>query len=76
MRITQHEITRQTVDRINELLKKKRWSVNHLAHEAGIPQSTIKSILHGESKNPTVFTIGRICDAFDITLSEFFREGR
>ena len=33
---------------------------------------TIKGILNGESKNPGIVTIKKICDGFDISLIEFF----
>jgi transcriptional regulator with XRE-family HTH domain len=37
-----------------------------------VPQATIKSILNGESQNPGIVTIKKLCDGFDISLSEFF----
>ncbi len=43
--------------RIRELLKEKNWTPNHLAYVSAVPQSTIKSILLGESKNPGIVTI-------------------
>ena len=33
---------------------------------------TVKSILNGESKNPGIVTIKKICDGLDITLIDFF----
>ena len=33
---------------------------------------TLKSIIYGKSKNPGVVTIKILCDAFEITLAEFF----
>lgn len=32
----------------------------------------LKSILNGESQNPGIVTIKKLCDGFDISLSEFF----
>lgn len=60
------------VKRILELCKQKGITPNGLSYKAGIPQSTIKSILLGESKNPGIVTIKKICDGFDISLIEFF----
>jgi len=37
-----------------------------------VSQSTIKSILNGESKNPGIVTIKKLCDGFGITIVEFF----
>ena len=38
----------------------------------GIPQATLKSILNGESKNPGIVTIKKICDGLEITIIEFY----
>ena len=66
-------ITRKAVAaRIYELCDERGWSPNHLSYVAGVSQSTIKSILNDESKNPGVVTIKKICDGFSITLSDFF----
>lgn len=58
--------------RIRELCEKHSMTPNRLSYVAAVPQSTIKSILGGESKNPGIVTIKKLCDAFEITLGEFF----
>ncbi len=58
--------------RIIQLCKERCWTPNHLSYVAAVPQSTIKSIILGESKNPGIITIKKLCDAFEITLSQFF----
>ena len=58
--------------RIKELCQTKGFTPNGIATHSAIPQSTLKSILNGESKNPGVATIKKICDGFGITLGEFF----
>ena len=58
--------------RIVELCVKYNVTPNGISNIAGIPQSTVKSILNGESKNPGTVTIKKICDGFEITLREFF----
>lgn len=60
------------VERIYELCREKEITPNALSYLAGISQSTIKSILNGESKNPGIVTIKKICDGLDITIIEFF----
>lgn len=60
------------VERIYELCNERNITPNALSYMAGISQSTIKSILNGESKNPGIVTIKKICDGFDISLIEFF----
>lgn len=65
--------TREAVaKRIYELCDEHGWSPNHLANVSAVPQATIKSILNGESNNPGIVTIKKLCDGFEITLSEFF----
>lgn len=58
--------------RIRELCKERRITPNALSYIAAVPQSTIKSILNDETKNPGIVTIIKLCDGFDITLTEFF----
>ena len=58
--------------RIIQLCKERDITPNGLSNIAAVPQSTIKSILNGESKNPGTVTIKKLCDGFEITLGEFF----
>lgn len=60
------------VERIHDLCRERGITPNALSYMAGISQSTIKSILNGESKNPGIVTIKKICDGFDISLIDFF----
>lgn len=65
--------TQQTVAfRISQLCKQRRITPNALSYLAAVPQATIKSILNGESKNPGIVTIKKLCDGLEITLAEFF----
>ncbi len=58
--------------RINELCRERNITVNALANKAGIPPSTIYSMLSNKSKNPGVVSLNAICCGFNITLREFF----
>ena len=60
------------VNRIYELCRERGITPNAFSYLAGISQSTIKSILNGESKNPGVVTLKKICDGLDITIVDFF----
>lgn len=60
------------VKRILELCEEREITPNALSYLAGISQSTIKSILNGESKNPGIVTIKKICDGFEISIIDFF----
>ncbi len=59
-------------NRIRQLCEENHITPNGLSNLSAVPQSTIKSILNGESKNPGSVTIKKLCDALEITLGEFF----
>ena len=61
------------VNRIKNLCKERNITPNALSYISAVPQATIKSILNGESKNPGIITIKKLCDGFGITLGEFFQ---
>lgn len=61
-----------TVSRIRQLCTEKQFSINGISTWSGVPQSTVKSIIGKESKNPRLNTIKMLCDGFGITLGEFF----
>ena len=58
--------------RIRQLCKEKGLTPNGISNLAAVPQGTVKSILNGESKNPGILSIKKLCDGFEITLGEFF----
>ena len=60
------------IRRLNALCGQKEWSFHKLATVSGVSPSTVKSILYGNSKNPGVVTIKKLCDGLDISLTEFF----
>lgn len=65
--------TRETVaKRIRQLCGERHITPNGLSNIAAVPQATIKSILNGESQNPGIVTIKKLCDGLEITLGEFF----
>ncbi len=59
--------------RIDELRKQRGWSINNLAMEALLTQSTVNNLFVRNSE-PKLSTLRAICNAFGITLSEFFEE--
>ena len=65
--------TREAVaNRIRQLCKERGITPNGLSNTSAVPQSTVKSILGGESLNPGVVTLKKLCDGLEITLGEFF----
>ena len=66
--------TREAVaKRIRQLCKERGITPNRLSTISAVPQATLKSILGGESLNPGVVTIKKLCDGLDITLGEFLK---
>lgn len=59
-------------ERILSLCKERGLTPNGLSYSSGVPQSTIKSILNDESKNPGIVTIKKLCDGLNITITDFF----
>ena len=59
--------------RLDNLMKARGWSDYRLAQESKLSSSTIANI---RSRNtvPSVVTLESICDAFGISLAQFFAE--
>ena len=58
--------------RIQQLCAAHGYNINSLARKAGIPPTTLKNIVYGNSRNPGVVTIKLICDGLGISLYDFF----
>ncbi len=63
------------IEKINALRQEYGWSVNNLAMEAGLTQSTLNSMLTRNTP-PKIDTLQAICNAFNITLSQFFSDAQ
>lgn len=61
------------LQRIIDLREERHWSEYMLAEKSGITQSTISAWFR-KGILPTIPSLSRICDAFGITLSQFFLE--
>lgn len=57
--------------RILELCEQRNWSKYRLAQESKIGNSAI-SAMFKHNHVPTIHNLKKICDAFQITLSQFF----
>ncbi len=60
------------VVRIEILCIQRGINKSKLAYVAGVHPSTVKSIINGNSKNPGIGTIKKLCDGFGITMYDFF----
>ena len=58
--------------KILKICDEKNISINKLASICCLTQSTVQSLIDGNSKNPKMLTIIRICEGLDIPLKDFF----
>ena len=62
-----------THERLRQLMNKRGWSEYRLSKISGLSESTIANIFKRNTL-PSINTLEIICDAFGITLSQFFAE--
>ena len=60
--------------RLRKFMVDRGWSEYRLAKESGLSQSTLANIFHRNTV-PSISTLEMICNAFHITLAQFFTEG-
>ena len=58
--------------RFEQLCYQKGWNFCQLATQSGVPYTTVKSIFYGQSQNPGIVTIKKLCDGLGITITAFF----
>lgn len=61
------------LEKVKKLQDDRGWSTYKLAYESGLTQSTLSNMF-ARGTCPTVDTLEKICEAFGISLSEFFEE--
>lgn len=61
-------------EKLQHLLDEQGWTRYQLAKRCGLSESTIANIFRRNTM-PSVGTLEAICNAFGITLSQFFAEG-
>lgn len=61
------------LDKITELREERHWSEYQLAEKSGLTQSTISS-WYRKGILPSIPSLEKICDAFGLSLSQFFIE--
>lgn len=61
----------EVLTHIEELRKQRLWTVNQLAEKSGVSQSTLANML-SRNTYPSIITLSQLCNAFGITLSQFF----
>ncbi len=59
-------------ERILELCREHKITVNKLATVSGVTQSTLNNIVSGRNNSATVSTIKKLCDGLEISIEDFF----
>ena len=59
------------LERITSMRETRHWTEYQLAEKSGLTQSTISS-WYRKNMYPSIPSLIKICDAFDISLSQFF----
>lgn len=60
--------------RIKHLMDEAHMNVNELEKKSGLSLSSVRSILNGRSKNPTIDTIAAIANTLGCTIDELVKE--
>lgn len=63
----------EVLEKIDILRKDRGWSINYLAMESELTQSTLNN-LYRRHTEPKISTLRSICNAFGVSLSEFFKD--
>ena len=61
------------IDRLKALMRQRGWTAYRLAKETGLSSSTIANMFR-RNTIPSIPTLEMICNAFGITLSQFFAD--
>jgi len=59
------------LEKITKLREERHWTEYQLSEKSGLTQSTISS-WYRKNMLPTIPSLIKICDAFDMSLSQFF----
>ena len=60
--------------RINNLAQERKITINKAATLSGLPHTTLLSFMNEETHDPRISTLLHICEAFDISLNDFFND--
>ena len=66
------KVQEAVIMRINELCAEKNMNISQRARSAGMPPSTLKNVMNGNSKSAGIVTIAQICDGLGISVKQFF----
>lgn len=53
----------------------QRLTYQQIADAAGLSVNAVSQYLRGETKSPSVYTVGPICAAIGVSMNDYFRIG-
>lgn len=62
-----------TLNRIEELMQERDWTLYRLAKEADIPYGNLNNLFK-RNNEPSISTLRKICNGFNISISDFFSD--
>lgn len=65
-------ISEATRNRIKELCKAKKITINRLCYLSAVPQSTVSEFMRGKNAGTNIVILKKLCDGLDITIADFF----
>lgn len=68
------DTSKAVASRIQILCAEHGYNINSLARASGVPPTTVKNIIYGNSHNPGIVTIKLLCDGMNISLFDFFND--
>lgn len=63
------------LERLRHLMDERGWTVYRVARESGLSEKTMYNI-YSRNTMPSIPTLEAICNAFGITLAQFFADGK
>ena len=64
------------VNRFTEICKDKKIKFNELANISGVTPSSVYSLMDPKRRNVSIVLIKKLCDGLDMTLGDFFENGK
>ena len=58
--------------RLKRLCTERNIRYNELANRSGVTPSTVYSLMNPSRRDLSVITLKKLCDGFDMTITEFF----
>ena len=60
--------------RIYNLAKERNITINKVSTLSGLPHTTLLYFMNEETHDPRISTLLHICEAFNISLNDFFKD--